>query len=572
MKLTDYIVRELEALKVDTVFGYIGGNIADLIDSICTSGSIRFIENYHEQASSFSANAYAQVKQGVGVAIASSGPGACNLVNGIANAYFDSIPCIFLTGNVHSSLFKSTRSRQNGFQETDIVSIVSGITKFAVTVTNADDIRYYFEKARHLALEGRPGPVLLDIPYDIQRKDVDIDAVKGYEALEEKCFPAADAAAVAELINGAKRPLLLLGAGAGSAKSRELIGNLLSKAKIPVVASLLGLDVVPHDHACFVGFIGEYGNRYANLAIANCDLLLVVGSRLDERQIAGANSDFAKSAQIVHIDIDELELERSIPGFQKVHCSAELFLEKLCAEHIRSGDFPAWHAAIAAWKMRFPSEDSSTGAVNANNFIQKLSEAVPPDAIVTADVGQNQMVVAQSFRLSSRRRLLNSGGFGSMGYSLPAAIGAYYANRSAYIISVNGDGGFQMNMQELQTLVREKIPALVVILNNKSLGMVKRLQDRKFNGRTFGTVEGYVPPDFSRIAHAYGIAYLRISDVKEYGLIAGFVSAAGPAIIELDLTPEMKTHPEPGWGIGNQNPQLSPEEFEQIKNDVLING
>lgn len=572
MKLTDYIIRELEALDVDTVFGYIGGNVADLIDSVCTSKNISFIQNYHEQGSSFSANGYAQIKRNIGVAIASSGPGACNLLNGIANAYFDSVPCIFITGNVHSKLYKSTKSRQNSFQETDIVSIVSSITKMAVTVTNADDIRYYFEKAKYLALEGRPGPVLLDIPYDIQRVDIDVDSLTGYTIPEKKIFSTIDTAAMSQLIRSSKRPVLLLGAGAASTLCRDEIKEFLGKVKVPVVASLLGLDIVPHDHECFVGFIGEYGNRYANLSIAHCDLLLVVGSRLDERQIAGAKTDFAKNAQIVHIDIDELELERSIPAFQKISCSAESFFGKMNKEANLSIDFPAWHATIENWKQRFPSENQEPEAVNANTFIHKLSELVPANAVMCSDVGQNQMVVAQSFRLNEKRRLLNSGGFGSMGYSLPAAIGAYYADRSAYVISVSGDGGFQMNIQELQTIVRENLPILIIVLNNKSLGMVKRLQDRKFDGRTYGTVQGYLPPDFSKIALAYGIDFLKIDNIKDYGLLDDFIKARRPAIIELNLSPEMKTYPEPGWGIDKQNPQLSPTEFEQILNDILIDG
>lgn len=571
MKISDYIVKEFVKHNVDTVFGYTGGNIADLIDSICSSKKIQFVGNYHEQASAFAANAYAQITGGIGVAVASSGPGACNLINGIANAYFDSISCIYITGNVHTKAMKSSKEiRQNSFQETDIVSLVTDITKFAVTVKNAEDIGYYLGKAFYLATNGRPGPVLLDIPYDVQRTDIEIENLRGFSTPLETRFDKFDSSLIVDLLKVSKKPLILLGGGARSKKCKELILELLEKVQIPVVTSLCGLDTLPHNHKCFAGFLGMYGNRYANIAIANSDLLIVIGSRMDERQIGSKKSEFAENAVIIHVDIDKIELGRTILVNYKIHSSAELFIEKMISEDYFECNYSKWFSVILNWIKRYPSYDIELKKVDQNVFLHKIADFVSSNAIICADVGQNQMSTAQAFHLDDRRQLLNSGGFGSMGYALPAAIGAYYAQKDASIISIMGDGGIQMNIQELQTIVRENIPVHIIIVNNNSLGMIERLQDRLFEKRTYASVWGYSTPDFSKIANAYGIDFLKIDNVGKYELAKDFLNVNCPTIIELCLSQNMNNIIEPGISIDNQNPPLSDSEFEVIRNEAMI--
>ena len=570
MKISDYIVKELKKNKVQTVFGYTGGSIADLIDSIYLS-EIEFIENYNEQASSFAANSYAQVTGEVGVAIASGGPGACNLINGIANAYYDSIPCIFMTGNVHTKTTKeSEKIRQNGFQETDIVSIVSDITKFAVKIDKPEDIRFYLEKAFYIAKEGRKGPVLLDIPYDIARCDVDVDSLKGYIAPNGNVYDEFNALQIVNLLKNAKKPLILLGGGARSNECKSKIKELLAKVEIPVVASLLGLDVLPHNHKCFEGFIGHYGNRYANLAVANCDLLIVIGSRLDERQIGGDKSKFAPNAKIIHVDIDKIELGRIVNEDISINSSAEIFVKEFLKENYSGCDYSKWFSVISKWKERYPSYSSNSEEVNANDFLHKVSEYFADDAIICADVGQNQMCCAQALRLDNQRKFLNSAGFGSMGYSLPAAIGASYANKNADILSINGDGGLQMNIQELQTIVREQLPIHIILLNNQCLGMIRRLQEKMFDNRTFASVEGFNSPDYEKIANAYSIKYLKIDSVEKYEQIKDFINVKYPTIIELSLCQNMQNNPEPGKSIDRQTPLLSEDEYNLIQQESAL--
>jgi acetolactate synthase I/II/III large subunit len=571
MKLSNYIVKELEKHNVKVVFGYIGGNIADIIESIYLSEKIEFVVNYHEQASAFAANAYSQITGGIGVAVSSSGPGACNLINGIANAYFDSIPCLYITGNVHSKVMKlSNEIRQNGFQETDIVSIVKDITKFAVTVKNAEDIRYYLEKAIYAATQGRPGPVLLDIPYDIQRSKIKVENLHSFIIEEEIKYDEIDSDFFVELLKGSKKPLLLYGGGARSIKSKKLTLELLDKVQIPVVASLCGLDVVPHNHKCFRGFIGLYGNRYANLAISNCDLLIVIGSRLDERQIGTKKNEFAENARIIHVDIDKIELGRTIDVTQKIYTTAERFLEKMILGDYSDCNFSNWLLVTLNWRNRYPSFKTDSVEIDSNDFLHRISDFVSPNAIICADVGQNQMATAQAFHLDYKRRLLNSGGFGSMGYALPAAIGAFYAQKDSAIFCIVGDGGIQMNMQELQTIVRDKIPIHIIIINNQSLGMIERLQARLFNNRTYASIEGYTVPNFSKIAKSYGIDFLKIDSVEKYQLAKDFLNVNNPTIIELCLKQNAKNNPEPGENISKQNPPLSDGEIEKIKKESML--
>lgn len=576
MKLAKYVANFLGDNGIDTVFGQIGGFNADLIDAIAECGKQVFVLNYHEQGAAFAANAFAMVRGHVSVATSSGAPSSCNLVAGIANAFFDSIPCLFIMGSVHSkAIRKSEEVRQNAFEEIDMVSMMAGITKYAVKVNDPGDIRYCLEKALHIAMEGRKGPVLIDLPYDVARAEIDVDALPGFVPDIEKEYELNDLFAVQEVLKASKKPLILVGGGCRSEYSKRAILKLLDKVAIPVVASLCGLDVLPHDHHSFIGFIGHYGNRYANFSLANCDCLIILGSRLDERQLAGDKASFARDAKIIRVDIDSVELDRVDLGRDtgqvlNIYASAENFLD--C---VLSMDFPDlaladWHDVIHRWKERYPSYDAKTDEVNANNFLHVISEYLPEDTVVCADVGQNQMFTAQSLRLKRGNVLLNTGGYGSMGFSLPAAIGAAYARPSATVISINGDGGLMMNLQELQAVKRDWLPIKVIVLNNNCLGMIRRLQERIFDDRTTGSVHGYEAPDYSSIAPAFGLRYEKIDSTSKYARVADLLNNREAVLIEVQLPVVVMNNPEPGAAIDLQTPLLSSEENELIRRECAF--
>ena len=504
MKITKYISQTLYEHGVKTIFGHLGGFNADFIDQIYAHPKQQFILNYHEQASAFAANSYAMMNNTIGVATSSGAPSFCNMVAGIANAYFDSNPCVFIAGSINSKALRTTKKlRQNAFEEIDMLSLVDDITKYAVHINDENDVRYYLEKAIYIANSGRKGPVLIDLPYDIARKDIDPSKLKGYTPPETN-YDEFDITKIVKSIKSAKRPLILLGGGAKSLSSKKSLKELLARVKIPAVSSLCGLDALPHDHECFYGFIGHYGNRYANFAIANCDCLIVLGSRLDERQIAGDKKRFAGDAKIIRIDIDEFEFGRNLKENISLYTTAELFLNRLSKCAFEGYDCSSWIDIISKWKERYPSYnlESQEQEVDINNFLYILSGFLTKDAIICSDVGQSQMSVAQAMPIDNEKSLINCGGYGSMGFSLPASIGAQYAKPDTMVVSINGDGGIQMNMQELQTIARDKLPIKIFIFNNNCLGMIRRLQERIFDNRTSASVEGYSVPNYEAIASA----------------------------------------------------------------------
>ena len=571
MKVAKYVAKTLRESGVDTVFGQIGGFNADLVDAMVEGEQQTFVLNYHEQGAAFAANAYAMVREDVGVATSSGAPSSCNLIAGVANAFFDSVPCLFLVGSVHSkAIRKSPEIRQNAFEELDMVSMVSGITKYAVRVDNPRDIRYCMEKALYIAREGRKGPVVLDIPYDVARSDVNVEDLKGFTPKQERQFDPIDVHKFTKILENSKRPLILLGGGARSETSRQALRELLDKVAIPVVASLCGLDALSHDHPCFVGFMGHYGNRYANFALANCDALIILGSRLDERQIAGDKSRFAAKAKVIRVEIDPVEIGRNIPEHISIYSSVENFLKSAVAEEYKEYRYEKWHEVIAEWKRRYPSHDMTLDEVNAHNFLHAMSDYLPQRSVICADVGQNQMFTAQSLQLGAGHKLLNSAGYGSMGYSLPAAIGAAYAQPNATVISINGDGGLQMNLQELQVVKRDGLPLKIIVLNNYCLGMIRRLQERIFDDRTTASVQGYESADYAAIAAAYGMEYVSIEHPDQYHVIKDWLHGPSSILIEVKLPQKIMNNPEPGAAIDLQTPLLSQSENDRIKAECLF--
>ena len=570
MKVSDYIASFLKERKIKNLFGYIGGFNADIVDSFCKISGNRFILNYHEQAAAFAVNAVATVTGKVAVVTSSGAPSTCNLVAGVANAYFDSHPCVFLVGSVHSlALRKNKAIRQNGFEEIDFVHMVSDITKYAVRLQKPEDIRYELEKAFYIAAEGRKGPVVVDIPYNMARSDIDPEQLPGFELPEPEIYQKADIQQIIALFKQAKRPVLMLGGGATGTESRKLVIDFLKKIRMPAVATMCGLDVLPHDHPCFCGFIGHYGNRYANLAVGNCDLLLVLGARLEERQLGGYLTKLPDGAKLIRVEIDEHELNRKLPETLSIHTSTELFLQAFAEQDINL-DFSVWINLIRTWKKRFPAFTSESKQLTPNWLVHKLTSLLPEDGVVTADVGQNQMSVSQGAYLNGDKRLLNSAGYASMGYSLPAAIGAAFARPDTRVISFSGDGGIQMNIQELQTIVRENLSVAVVVMNNHCLGMIRRLQEKLYNNRTFVSVAGYSTPEFGAVAQAYGIRYMQINSAEDIADLEEFIAMPGPCFIEAMFQPDMENNPEPGTVIDKQMPLLTEQEAAMVKKECQM--
>lgn len=549
MKVSDYIVDFFISKKITDVFGYPGGMVTHLMDSFSKrKNEIRAHVCYHEQAASFEACAFAQASNSVGAAYATSGPGATNLITGICNAYFDSIPVIFLTGQVNT--FESAGEyhvRQRGFQETDIVGMVKNVTKYAVYIDKAERIAYELEKAYALAVSGRRGPVLLDIPMNIQRSEIEEDALEHYS--EEKKQNRLNLSEIINLLENAKRPCMILGAAWKKIEAKK-IEAFVEHMNMPVVTSMTAIDLLPHDYPLNYGFIGAYGTRQANFIVAKSDLILSIGSRMDVRQVGGKRMNFAPDAKIIRIDIDAGELEYKIREDEiGIQTDIETIIHLLQKEY-----FPEQNCC-EKWKKvcdEIKKELSDIDDRNCNYFMKKVSSYVPSGVVITTDVGQNQVWAAQSFSIKEGQKMLFSGGHGAMGYSLPAAIGAYYATGKP-VISLNGDGGFQMNMQELEFIRREQLPIKIFIFNNYALGMIRHFQEMYFDCNYVQTVsgQGYEAPDFRGIAEAYHMPYIAYQKPDE--VTAEFMQTEGPVLVEIILREDTYVFPKLEFGKPNQD-------------------
>lgn len=555
MKVATFIAKFLKSKQIDTVFELQGGMITRIIDELHNQGGIKIVSVHHEQAAAMAADAYARVKNIPGVALATSGPGATNLITGIGNCFFDSVPAIFITGQVNLNEQKADRPiRQLGFQETDIVSIIKPITKAAYSVKRAADIPNIFEQAYNISLQGRPGPVLIDIPMDIQNGECDesiefIDS--NIEYSDNKEIEDFISKLQQELKNS-KKPLLLLGRGVRVANLVSEIRHFIEKLNIPVVMSLNGIDSIPYDNKNRIGFIGSYGNRWANYALGVSDLLLVLGSRLDLRQTGADIPTFTKGKKIFHVDIDKGELNNRIESFAVLNSDLKIFLQQISKNKFEPLSNPEWLEEINQKKNKKNDimELNSIKGINPNIFIHKLSSKSKLAKAFTTDVGNNQMWAAQSIEINAEQLFLSSSGMGAMGYSLPAAIGSCFAFGIKPIVSISGDGGFQINIQELQTIVRNNLPIKIVIMNNHSLGMIRQFQDSYFNSCYQSTVWGYNSPDFSKIAEAYGIESFSIDKNEdiEKGLDMLWKNPNSPFLLNVSIDIHTNVYPKMLFG------------------------
>ena len=570
IKVSDYIVEFLVKNNVKDVFGYPGGMVTHLMDSLEKNKKI--INNhlcYNEQAAAFAACSNSQISNNIGVAYTTSGPGATNLITGISQAYFDSIPTLFITGQVNTNESKAGLSvRQRGFQETDIVSIVSSITKYAVVIDDAKDIRFHLEKALSIAKSGRPGPVLLDIPMDISKTNIIIGKLRKYIANNEKQINYQEKLkTISEQLMIANRPIIIAGSGVNIANVRVDFRKLIQKLKIPVITSMIAIDLLPKNDKYNLGFVGTYGNRTANFAVMNSDLIICIGSRLDIRQTGSDLLSFAPNATIIRLDIDESELNNKI---KKTDIDIKCDLHSFVGYLLNNSDIKKKYTNWLNVCNKYASVLSGLDKNKPNEFVNKISKLVNDNCNVTTDVGQNQVWVSQSFENKFNQRILFSGGLGSMGYSLPAAIGAYYASKKN-IIAFCGDGGLQMNIQELQFLAREKIPVKIIVLNNNSLGMIRHFQEMYFNSIYTQTVDGmgYSSPNFCNIAKAYGIKSLNINSLHSLEKISELLDNSLPALINVNLGNTTYIYPKLAVNkpINDQEPLLDRKLFKYL-NDL----
>ena len=569
MKLSDYIVSFLVQQKITDVFGYPGGMVTHLMESFDHyQDSIKAHVNYHEQGSSFCACGYGQTSNLPGVAYATSGPGATNLLTGVANAFYDSIPCLFITGQVNTYESRGElQVRQRGFQETDIVTIATSITKYSVQITEAESIRYELEKAFFISLDGRPGPVLVDIPMNIQRAEIDPENLRGYiPEPNDTCAYSEEIDSILQALTQAKKPVIIAGAGIRSSGMTQEFNQWIIKMKIPVITTMIGIDCIPSDSPYCFGFLGAYGHRVANFALAKCDLIISLGSRLDSRQTGSNKSIFAQNAKLIRVDIDAGEATNKLKeNEQLLLCDLRKLLPELNLEERFKFDdnYQDWLEECRYLKSQLCNIDHEP----TNALVQKISHYIPNRAVITTDVGQNQVWVAQSFQVKSGQRVLFSGGHGAMGYSLPAAIGAYYASKLP-VFSFNGDGGFQMNIQELQFIVREQLPIKILLINNHSLGMIRHFQEMYFASNFVQTMPdlGYTTPNFCKVAEAYGLKTYTVENLNDCDTLEEILSYPGPAFIQILCDEKTYVYPKLSMGkpIHDQDPLMDRTLFDRL--------
>ncbi len=546
------IIESLRKENVDTVFAYPGGAVIPLFDELYDADDINLVHVRHEQGGAHAADGYARASGKVGVCIATSGPGATNLVTGIATAYMDSIPMVAITGQVPSSMIGS-----DAFQEADITGITRSITKHNFLVKDAKDLTSILKKAFHIASTGRPGPVLIDVPKDIQVQKADFNYPEKVNLRSYKPNVTPHLGQIKKalsLIEDAKRPVVYFGGGVvlGNA-SVELI-KFVQKSRIPVTSTLMGLGAYPVDYTdpLYLGMLGMHGTVYANFATHHSDLIIAIGSRFDDR-VTGKLNEFAPNAKVIHIDIDPTSISKNVVVDVPIVGDVKLVLQEMLKE-IKLARIDAWREQIREWKEENPlTYEQDDKIIKPQFVIEKLSEITNGDAIIATEVGQNQMWAAQYYRYLHPRTFLTSGGLGTMGYGLPAAIGAQAAFPDKVVVDIAGDGSIQMNIQELGTAISSDIPVKVLILNNSYLGMVRQWQELFYNRRYSAVLlekhkknvsTGEYFPDFVKIADAYGCWGKRICKPSEVeSALKEMLEYDGPAVLDVLISKEENVFP-----------------------------
>ncbi|SHG52464.1 acetolactate synthase, large subunit [Thermosyntropha lipolytica DSM 11003] len=513
LKGAEILLRCLEEEGVDTIFGYPGGAVLPIYDALYHS-KIRHILVRHEQGAAHAADGYARATGKVGVCIATSGPGATNLVTGIATAYMDSIPLVCFTGQVATHLIG-----KDAFQEADITGITLPITKHNYLVERTEDVARVVKEAFYIARTNRPGPVVVDLPRDVMDREIEYEPageeinIRGYRVM--KGYNMGQVKLAVELIKKAERPVIYAGGGVISSEAADELRELAEKRKIPVTTTLMGLGAFPSNHYLSLGMLGMHGTRYANYAISESDLIIAAGVRFDDR-VTGKLDAFAPGAKVIHIDIDAAEIGKNVEAHVPIVGQVKEVLRAINERLDAVEEYTEWHRTIDRWKDEYPLTygSPSPGRIMPQHIIEKISEITEGRAIITTEVGQNQMWTAQYYKFKYPRTFISSGGLGTMGFGFPAAIGAKIARPDWPVFDIAGDGSIQMNIQELATAVQYKLPVIICILNNQYLGMVRQWQGLFYN-RRYSYTDISHQPDFVKLAEAYGAVGMRVKDSAE---------------------------------------------------------
>lgn len=567
---SDYIAEFIARMGSRHVFTLTGGACAFMIDAVGRHPDLSVVCVQNEQAAAMAADAVWRVDGTIGVAMATSGPGATNLITGIACSYFDSIPSLHITGQVNqreSSAIHGANVRQSGFQETKIVDMVKPITKYAVMVRSVEELRDELAKAYEIAVSGRMGPVLIDVPMDVQQAEM-APEFPDFARLRASGDEGAEAAAAAigQLLAEAERPVVLWGGGVSLAGAQAALSDWLKGSEVPFVASWAGLSAFSHDHPGFVGQIGVYGNRGANFVLQNADAVIVLGSRLDNRQRSGNAANFATGALVHVLDVDAEEI-RKYGGGRYSGTVVDLKLLPQILDNLPAPAVtPEWAGYVKRMASTYRGQESSSVAKRLNSLspydvVRRISEVVERDAVVVGDTGAAVCWLHQSF-VVDQHRLFTAGGNSPMGYALCAAIGAKLTAPERQVVSYNGDGGLQVNIQELQTIRHYGLDIPVVVMNNSSYGIIKQFQDSYLGSRYTASSDGYSTPDFGAVAKAYGLAHCRVESIDQ---LTPELFKMGAVLIEVVLSEETLIEPklEMGRPINDQYPYLSDEAYEE---------
>lgn len=543
------LIAALKREKVEVIFGYPGGAVLPIYDKIYDSGLFHVLPR-HEQGAIHAAEGYARVSGKPGVVIATSGPGATNLVTGIADAMIDSLPMVIFTGQVATSVIGS-----DAFQEADVLGITMPITKHSYQVRRPEELPGVIKEAFHIATTGRPGPVLIDIPKDVAgiegtfEYDQPID-LPGYQPKIEPNY--LQIRKLVEAVSRAKKPVILAGAGVLHGKASEELRQYVEQQQIPVAHTLLGLGGFPAKHPLFLGMAGMHGTYAANMALHQCDLLISIGARFDDR-VTGNLNHFAKHAKVAHIDIDPAEIGKNIHTHIPVVGDSKLVLQELIKQDGKQGESDEWKSQLNQWKEEYPLwyvENEAEG-FKPQKLIEYIHQFTKGEAIVATDVGQHQMWAAQFYPFENADKWVTSGGLGTMGFGLPAAIGAQLADQEATVVAILGDGGFQMTLQELAVIRELNLPVKVIVLNNHSLGMVRQWQEIFYEER-YSHSKFSEQPDFVKLSEAYGIKGIRISsDEEAQEKLEEALTSREPVFIDVNVARDEKVFPmvAPGKGL-----------------------
>ncbi len=590
MRLADFVIKFLEEKKIDTVFTVSGGGSIFLCDALYKAKKLKYVSCHHEQAVSFATESFSRVKNKPGAAIITTGPGGTNCTTGVACCWIDSVPSIFISGQVYlNQTIGNSGLRQVGVQEFDIINMIKSSTKYAVIVKNPNDIKYHLQKAYYLSTEGRPGPVWIDIPADIQNAKIELNKLKSFRKKKELIkFNNIDKKIkkIANLLSKSKKPVLHLGQGVKISKGEKYLRKILNKYKIPFALTWNASDLIESSHPSYIGRPGAFAERGTNFIIQNCDLHISVGTRLPF-MVTGYNSkDFARNAKKVMIDIDQIEVNKSYLNLdEKVCCDAKYFLKTLIKYLPKKINLSKdWLTYCKNIRKKYPivlkEFRKQKKSINSYDFIDNLSDILKADDIIVTDMGLSFVGTHQAFKIKKGQKLFTNSGHAPMGWGLPAAIGACYASKNKRIICLTGEGGLQMNIQEFATIMHNKLPIKTFIYNNGGYLTIKQTQQLGFKNRIMGSNKetGLSFPNYKKIAESHQIKYIKISNNKNLkNKIKKILSNKKPIICELIMDHEQEQMPKAinkrlpnGKSVPTKFEDMYPFlSFDEIKKNML---